>query len=154
MKSSYYVATVVKAYREALDAYAADPQNFRFERRWLDEMSKASHREYTTGFYLGKPTGREQNYDTGSYIREYDFVGLITGYDAQTGIATIEQRNRFAVGEELEVVSPHGPFRLQQVKSMKNADGESIDVAPHPQMTVTMPVDMPVEPYTMLRRKG
>lgn len=154
MKSSYYVATVVKAYREALDAYAADPGNYRFDGRWLDELSKASHREYTTGFFEGKPSGREQNYKTSSYIREYEFVGLVTDYDHSTGIATVEQRNRFSAGEELEVVGPKGPFRLQKVISMKNADGEDIDVAPHPQMTVYMPVDEPVEPYTMLRRKS
>ncbi len=154
MKSSYYVATVVKAYREALDAYTADPRNYRFDARWLDELSKASHREYTSGFFSGKPSGREQNYKTSSYIRDYEFVGLVTGYDASAGIATIEQRNRFAVGEELEVVSPKGPYRLQKVLSMRNADGEAVDVAPHPQMTVYMPVDEPVEPYTMLRRKG
>jgi putative protease len=153
MKSSYYVATVVKAYREALDAYAANPVEYRFDSRWLDELSKASHREYTAGFFDGKPSGREQNYKTSSYIREYEFVGLVTGYDPASGIATIEQRNRFSVGEELEVVSPKGPYKLQKVLSMRNADEEAIDVAPHPQMTVYMPVDEPVEPYTMLRRK-
>lgn len=154
MKSSYYVATVIKSYREALDAYYKDPINYEFDNTWLDEMSKASHREYTTGFYLGKPSGDEQNYKTSSYIREYDFVGLVTAYDSASGIATIEQRNRFATGESLEVVSPRGPFWIQTAGSMKNADGEDIEVAPHPQMTVTMPMDRPVEPYTMLRRKG
>ncbi len=154
MKSSYYVATVVKSYREALDAYIADPENYSYNGEWLEEMSKASHREYTTGFYLGKPTGKEQIYESGSYIREYDFVGLVTAYDVDSGIATIEQRNRFAVGEELEVVSPVGPYFIQKVHSMRNGDGEEIEVAPHPQMTVYMPVDRPVEPYTMLRRKG
>jgi len=154
MKSSYYVATVVKSYREALDAYYKDPHNYVFDNNWLDEMSKASHREYTTGFYLGKPTGNEQNYKSSSYIREYDFVGLVTAYDAASGIATIEQRNRFSAGEELEVVSPQGPFWIQRAGSMKNADGEDIEVAPHPQMTVTMPMDRPVEPYAMLRRKA
>ncbi len=154
MKSSYYVATVVKSYREALDAYYKDPLNYEYDNTWLDEMSKASHREYTTGFSLGKPSGKEQNYKSSSYIREYDFVGLVTAYDAASGIATIEQRNRFAAGEVLEVVSPHGPYWLQKAGSMRNADGEDIEVAPHPQMTVTMPVDKPVEPYTMLRRKA
>lgn len=153
MKSSYYVATVVKAYREALDAYVANPADYRFDGSWLDELSKASHREYTAGFFSGKPSGKEQNYKTSSYIREYEFVGLVTGYDPASGIATIEQRNRFAVGEELEVVSPKGPYRLQKVISMRNADGEAINVAPHPQMTVYMPLDEPVEPYAMLRRK-
>lgn len=154
MKSSYYVATVIKSYREALDAYEAEPKNYRYDKAWLEEISKASHREYTTGFYLGKPSGKEQTYESGSYIREYDFVGIVKSYDTDSGIATIEQRNRFAIGEELEVVAPKGPYYIQKVHSMKNEDRCDIKVAPHPQMTVYMPVDKPVEPYTMLRRKG
>ena len=153
MKSSYYVATIVKAYREALDAYDADPEKYVFKDAWLDEMSKASHREYTTGFFEGKPSGREQIYESSSYIREYDFVGLVTAYDSAAGVATIEQRNRFVIGDELEVVGPKGSFGIHRVTSMKNEDSEDIDAAPHPQMTVYMPME-PVEPYTMLRRKG
>lgn len=154
MKSSYYVATVVKAYRQALDAYYADPMNYEFDSTWMDEMSKASHREYTAGFFKGKPSGKEQNYKSSSYIREYDFVGLVRAYDEASGIATIEQRNRFVIGDELELVSPRGTFRIQKVASMKNDEGEIIEAAPHPQMTVYMPMDEPVEPFTMLRRKG
>lgn len=153
MKSSYYVATVVKAYREALDAYTEDPAGYKYDKRWMDEMCKVSHREYTVGFYSGKPTGREQVYESSSYIREYAFVGLVTAYDPETGIATIEQRNRFVEGDELEIVSPRGPFYIQTAHSMRNADGEPITAAPHPQMTVFLPMDVPVEPYTMLRRK-
>ncbi|NLT49109.1 MAG: U32 family peptidase [Clostridiales bacterium] len=154
MKSSYYVATVVKAYREALDAYAADPANYVFDQSLLEELSKSSHREFSTGFFKNKPTRNGQNYKTSSYIRDYDFVGIVTDYDSETGIAEIEQRNRFSVGETLEIVSPKGPYRLQKVTSMKNADGEDINVAPHPQMTVYLPVDAYAEPYTMLRRKS
>ena len=154
MKSSFYVATVVKAYREALDAWYKDPQSYSFRQEWMDEISKASHREYTTGFYLGKPTGEDQVYNSSSYIREYDFTGMVTAYDAETGTATVEQRNRMYVGEELEVVPPEGPFFIQRIARMKNADREDIDVAPHPQMTVYMPVDRPVVQYTMLRRRG
>lgn len=153
MKSSYYVATVVKSYCEALDAYFNDPEGYSFDKGWLEEIKKASHREFTTGFSFDKPTGKEQIYNTSSYIRDYDFVGLVTAYDNVTGIATIEQRNRFAVGDELEVVAPKGNYHVQRVSSMRNIDGDVIDVAPHPQMTVYMPVDIPVEPYTMLRRK-
>lgn len=154
MKSSYYVATVVKAYREAIDAYYSDPDGYSFDTRWFDEISKASHREYTTGFYLGKPSGEDQMYHSGSYIREYDFIGMVVSYDKNTGIATVEQRNRMYTGEEIEVVKPEGPFFTQKIRSMKNIDGMEIDVAPHPQMTVFMPMNMEVGPYTMLRRKG
>ena len=154
MKSSYYVATVVKAYREALDAYFADPGGYTFDRKWLEEISKASHREYTTGFLFGRPDGNGQVYGSSSYIREYDFVGLVTDYDEKTGTAVIEQRNRFTVGDELEVVPPRGPYSIHKVTEMRNADGEAIEAAPHPQMTVHMRMDPPVEPFTMLRRKS
>lgn len=153
MKSSFYVATVVKAYREAIDEYYKNPSGYAFKRSWLDEISKASHREYTTGFYLNKPTGNEQIYHTSSYIREYDFVGLVKAYDEKTGIATVEQRNRMFEGDEIEVVERSGPYFKQIIKGMKNEELEAIDVAPHPQMTVYMPMDRPIGEYTMLRRR-
>jgi hypothetical protein len=108
---------------------------------------------YKDDFYTGKPAGNEQIYETSSYIREYDFVGMVTDYDKTTGIATVEQRNRMFNGETVEVVSPLGPYFLQTLSNMKNIDNEPIDVAPHPQMTVYMPVDREVQPFTMLRRK-
>jgi len=154
IKSSYYVATVVRAYRQALDSYYSNPEGYSFNPEWLEEVSKASHREFTTGFYFNKTTGKDQIYHTSSYIREYDFVGLVTAYDRNTGIATVEQRNRMFVGDEIEVVRPKGGCFTQVIKEMKNIDGENIEVAPHPQMTVFMPMDQEVEEYTMLRRKS
>jgi len=154
MKSSYYVATVVKAYREAIDAFLDNPENYVFDPQWQEEISKASHREYTTGFYYGKTTGEDQIYDKSSYVREYDFIGLVTEFDSKTGMAKVEQRNRMFAGEEIEVVRPVGRFFRQRITVMKNEEGENIDVAPHPQMTVYMPMDREVEPYTMLRRKS
>ncbi|MEG6613257.1 U32 family peptidase [Pseudoclostridium thermosuccinogenes] len=154
MKSSFYVATVVKAYRDAIDAYYNDPEGYRFNPKWLEEISKVSHREFTTGFYFNKPTEKDQIYNTSSYIRGYDFVGIVMEYDSKTGKATVEQRNRMFLGDEIEVVRPKGDFFIQKIESMKNSDGESIDVAPHPQMTVYMPMEKPVEKFTMLRRKA
>lgn len=154
MKSSYYVATVVKAYREAIDSYYQNPGSYKFNPRWLEEISKASHREYTTGFYTRKPSGEDQIYHTSSYIREYDFVGLVTAYDKSTGIATVEQRNRMFAGDEVEVVRPRGDFFSQKITGMRNSEGEAIDVAPHPQMTVYMPMEQAVEEFTILRRKS
>jgi putative protease len=153
MKSSYYVATVVKSYREALDSYLKNPEGYRFNPDWLEEMSKASHREYTTGFLKGKPHN-SQVYSSGSYIRDYDFVGLVIEYNKETGIAKVEQRNRMKAGETVEVVPPKGPFFPHQIYDMKNEDYEDIDVAPHPQMTVYMPMEREVEPFSMLRRKA
>lgn len=153
MKSSYYVATVVKAYRDAIDSYYNNPKEYVFNPKWLEEVSKASHREFTTGFYFGKPS-EGQIYNTSSYIRDYDFVGLVKEYDKETGIATVEQRNRMYVGEEIEVVRPRGEYFKQVIKNMKNAERQEIEVAPHPQMTVYMPMEQEVEEFTILRRKS
>ena len=153
MKSAYYVATVVKAYRQAIDAYYELGENYKFEPKWLEEVSKASHREFTTGFYFEKPSSNTQIYHTSSYIRDYDFIGVVLEYDSNTGIAKIEQRNKMVLGEEIEVVNPEGDFFVQTIDSMKNIDGEPIDAAPHPQMIVYMPMKQTVYPYTMLRRK-
>ncbi|NSW92351.1 MAG: U32 family peptidase [Firmicutes bacterium] len=154
MKSSYYVATVVKAYREVIDAYYTDPEGYKFDPLWLEEISKASHREYTTGFYFKKPGSEDQVYNTSTYVREYDFVGLVLEYDKTTGIAKVEQRNRMFVGDEVEVVRPKGRYFKQKITSMKNEEGEYIDNAPHPQMIVYIPMKQEVEEYTILRRRA
>jgi len=154
MKSSYYVATIVKAYRDAIDAYYEDPENYSFDPHWMEDLSKASHREYSTGFYLGKPTGKGQIYHTSSYIREYEFIGIVLDYDSNTGIAKIEQRNRMFVGDEIEVVRPIGKYFTQKIKGMKDEEGNDIDVAPHPQMILYMHMEEPVEKFTMLRKKA
>ncbi|MBQ0078321.1 MAG: U32 family peptidase, partial [Eubacterium sp.] len=98
MKSVFYVATVVSAYRKAIDAYYADPDNYQFNEEWYTEMLKASHREFTTGFYYDKPTNEDQNYQTSAYTREYSFIGKVLDYDETTGMASVEQRNKMSVG--------------------------------------------------------
>jgi len=152
VKSAYYVATVVKAYREAIDSYFESPENYTFYPELLEELKKVSHREYTTGFYFGKPTGKDHVYHTSSYIREYDIVGLVLDYDENTGIATVEQRNRFYTGDEIEIIQPGKPYFKQIVQEMRNEEGELIEVAPHPQMILKLPVRQPVVPNAMIRK--
>ncbi|MBA1336917.1 MAG: peptidase, U32 family large subunit [C1] [Firmicutes bacterium] len=153
MKSAYYVATVVKAYRDALDTYYADPEEYRRSAaKWLDEVCKASHREFTTGFFFSKPGAEGQIYDRSTYVRDYDFVGLVLDYDPASGIATIEQRNRMFTGDIVEVVGPGRDYFVQSIEAMRNDEGEPIDVAPHPQQVVTMPMKHPVKPFDMLRK--
>lgn len=153
MKSSFYVATVVSAYRKAIDAYLADPENYKFNPEWLSELSKASHREYTKGFYFNKTSGEDQIYHTSSYVRDYDFIGMVLEYDKETKIAKIEQRNRMIVDDEIEVMSPNKDYFVQTIESMKNEDGEDIRTAPHAQMIVYIPMAEEVEPFAILRRK-
>ncbi|MHB1394663.1 MAG: peptidase U32 family protein [Clostridia bacterium] len=153
MKSSYYVASVVRAYRLALDSYMDNPKGYEFKKEWLDELSKASHREFGTGFYFGKPDAKDQIYESSAYVRDYAFVGLVQDYDSDTGIATVEQRNRMLVGDEIEVIGPHRRLFTQKLEKMWNAEGEEISAAPHPQQIVTIKMERPVEKHDILRRE-
>ncbi|MEY8415347.1 U32 family peptidase [Tissierella praeacuta] len=153
VKSSYYVATVIRAYRMAIDEYYNDPDNYRFNEKWLKEIKKASHRDFTTGFYFGKPTNEAQVYTTSSYVRGYDFVGLILDYDEETKIATVEQRNRIFTGEKIEIFGPNKDFITQIIQKMWDEEGNEIDVAPHPQQIIKMLMEKPVSSMDMIRKE-
>lgn len=152
MKSVHYAASVVKAYREAIDSYFADPDGFAVRKEWLEELDKVSHRAYTTGFYYGRPTEKDQIYGTSSYTQTSDFVGLVLDYDAETGFATVEQRNNMKAGQEIEIFQPKLAGYRQILQEMYDDAGEAIEVAPHPQQVVKIRMDKPVEPYAILRR--
>lgn len=153
MKSSYYVAVTVKAYRQELDRYRKDPQGYRFDPRALEEVKKASHRPFTTGFYFGVPTSDAQEYTSSQYIRQYDFVGLVLDYDRQKSMALVEQRNPFKKGDEVEILRPHGDTLSYAIDEIFDVDGQHIDSAPHPQQKVYIPIPYCLERYSMLRRK-
>jgi len=152
MKSIHYVATVVQAYRRALDAYYQDPQGYKLDPVWYEEIRKVSHRDYTSGFLFGKPKGKDHNYETSSYLRTYDFVGLVLDYDPRQKIATVEQRNNFRVGDELEFMGPRTPLFTQRLAAMTDGEGQQLEVAPHPRQIVRMPVEHPVEKWDLVRR--
>ena len=153
MKSVFYVATIVSAYRRAIDAYYADPANYEFKDEWMTELKKVSHREFTTGFYFDKPTNKDQNYQTSAYTREYSFTGMVKSYDPETGYAIVEQRNKMVIGDEIEVFGPHKDFYVQKLTEMYNEEGEPVESAPHPQQILKIKMEQPVEPNFMLRKK-
>lgn len=154
MKSIFYVATIVHAYRKAIDAYFADPENYQFDPAWMSELKKVSHREFTTGFYFNQPTNKDQNYQTSAYTREYSFVGLVKAYDEETGFALVEQRNKMVIGDEIEIFGPDMDFFAQEVSEMYDAEtGEKLESAPHPQQLLRMKMDKPVKENYMLRMK-
>jgi putative protease len=152
VKSSYYVATVIRSYRMAIDAFFADPENYVFKEEWLDEIKKASHRDFTTGFYFGKPTEEDQVYTSSSYIRGYDYVGLILDYDEENKLATIEQRNRIFVGDTVEVFGPGKEHYTQTIEKMWDEEGSEIEVAPHPQQIIKIKMKEPVESWYIIRK--
>ena len=149
MKSVHYVASVTKAYRDALDGYAANGGKYESSAEEA-ELQKVSHREYTTGFFFGRPDGQAQNYKSSEYIQTSEFIGIVRSYDA--GYAKIEQRNHMEKGEEIEVFSPEGTWK-QRIDEMIDAQTSMpIDVAPHAQQMILMKMERPVSPYTILRR--
>ncbi len=138
MKSAYYVAAVVKAYRQAVDAYLKDPENYKFNPEWMDSLLKVSHRNYYTGFYYGQP---EQIYDNSSYIRQADIVGIVLEYDKETHIATIQQKNKVFDGDEVEILRPEGPAFNVTLDDMRENNGTKIDSAPRAEMIFKVKVD-------------
>lgn len=150
MKSAYYVATVVRAYRIAIDSYLKDPAGYEFKQEWFEELNKASHREFSTGFFHDKP---EQVYNTSAYVRDYMFIGMVQDYDAATGIATVEQRNKMVIGDEIEVIGPNRDLFTQRLEQMWNDEGEEIQAAPHPQQIVKIKMARPVAKFDILRRE-
>ncbi len=154
MKTIYYVASIVRAYRQAIDKFYEDPENYVYNPEWYAELQKVSHREFTTGFYEHKPTQDDQLYTTSSYVRTYDFIGVVQAYDPVTKMATIEQRNNFKVGDKIEIIGPNYFYTEQIVESMFNDKGESINVAPHAKQIIKIPMETPVEPFYMLRMEA
>ena len=154
MKSLYYVATVIHAYRQAIDAYYEDPEHYTFNRKWFEELEKASHREFTTGFYFGKTTEEDQNYLTSAYIKEYSFTGIVKSYDTKTGFALVQQRNKMVQGDEVEVFGPKPGFSKQIISEMYDADtGERLLSAPHPKQLLRIKMETPVEENYIIRKK-
>ncbi|NLN83648.1 MAG: U32 family peptidase [Firmicutes bacterium] len=150
MKSLHYVATVVAAYRKAIDSYFADPADFEFDSRWLEEIKKAGTRELSTGFYFGKPGEEIMDYSGKATSREIEFVGIVEDY--KDNMLYIQQRNNFKVGDKLEILSPGFELYHFEVKEMYNQEGEAIEVAPHPLMKVQIPLAKPIKQHSLLRK--
>ncbi len=151
MKSSYYVAVVVKAYRHLIDSYFSKPKEYFCDEKWLDEIKKVSHRYFSTGFYFAKPGGEEQRYDSSAYIKTYDFAGLILDYNSDNQMAVIEQKNRILVGDEIEIFGPNDDFFSQKIEKMWDEEGKEIEAAPHAKQIIRMKMAKPVKPWYMIR---
>ena len=146
MKTAYYVATTVRAYRMAIDEYLKDPENWKFNPMWLKELKKGSHRHFSTGFFLDKTSTKDQNYESASYVRNYDFIGVVRGHDEKTGLPIVEQ------GDKIEIIGPGKETVHATILEMYNEEGESIESAPHAKQIVKMKLDVEVEEYYMLRK--
>ena len=150
MKSVNYVAGVVKTYRRAIDSYLENPAQFKILPEWIDELDKVAHRPYTTGFFMsdGQPT---EIYDTSKPKRSAEFLGIVREFDAEKMLATIEQRGKFEVGQDVEFFQPHEKTFAQKISVMFDEDGQEIFSAPHAQQVVKIPVAKPVEIFSLMR---
>ena len=154
MKTPFYVGTVVKAYRQAIDDYMTDPALYESRKAYyIEEVSKASHRDYTTAFYFGKPDGNQQVYTNNSYIRDYDFIGMVMEDSDENGFAVVMQRNKFEKGETIEVMPQKGDSWKMEVELMYNEDGDEVVSAPHPQQILKVKFPAPVKKFDMLRKE-
>ena len=148
-KTFYYVASVVSAYRRALDIFLADPYNDNFELpdAVIEELNRTSHRHYSPGFYFGKEQAQQTPSHT--YVRDWDFIGTVESWE--NGIAHCTQRGKFTAGDSIEILQPDGSVIPLAPAWIENADGERVDATPHPMMQYTIPCEAPLMPYSLIR---
>ena len=153
MKTALYVATVARTYRRAIDNYLESEEKYRENLEWYkEEIGKCTYRQITTGFFFGKPDENTQIYDSNTYINEYTYLGIV-GEKNEKNQYAIEQRNKFSVGEEIEVMKPSGENVLVQVLSIQDEDGNEMESAPHPKQKLWIDLGVELEHYDILRRK-
>lgn len=151
MKTALYVATVARTYRKAIDDYLADPELYRKNMPWyLDQISNCTYRKFTTGFFFGKPDDDAQIYDSNTYVKEYTYLGIAG--EIRDGMCRIEQRNKFSVGETVEIMKPNGENPEAVVKRIVNEEGEEQESAPHPKQVLYVELSICPEKYDILRR--
>jgi len=154
MKTGLYVATVTRTYRKAIDDYFLDPEIYRSNiPKYLEEIRKCSHRKFTTGFYFEKPGATEQIYDSNTYIRNYSYVGKVIDYNEKEQLAIIQQRNKFVVGDELEIMRKNGDNDIIKVSAIYDEEGNEQPSAPHPKQIIKIPTAIPVYPGEIIRKK-
>ena len=151
MKTALYVATVARTYRKAIDDYLEDPEKYRANMPWyLDQISNCTYRQFTTGFYFGKPSEESQIYDSNTYVKEYTYLGIIGG--EKDGMYRIEQRNKFSVGEKIEIMKPNGDNIEVIVKRIVDEEGKELESAPHPKQVLYVDLGCTADQYDILRR--
>ena len=153
MKTALYVATVARTYRKAIDDYLKDPVLYEKNMPWyLDQISNCTYRQFTTGFFYGKPDSEAQIYDSNTYVKEYTYLGIVGGSNAE-GLYRIEQRNKFSVGETIEIMKPNGDNIKAKVLRIVNEEGGEQESAPDPKQVLYIDLGVPMEQYDILRRK-
>ena len=151
MKTALYVATVARTYRKAIDDYFESEEKYRANMDWYrEEIAKCTYRQFTTGFYFGKPDENTQIYDSNTYINEYIYLGSIEEITKE-GFAKITQKNKFCVGDRIEIMKPDGDNIEASVLSLRTEDGKQVESAPHPQQVLYVELSAIPEVFDLLR---
>ena len=152
MKTALYVAVVTRAYRKAIDGYLQDPERYQGNLSWYrEEIDKCTNRQFTTGFYFGRPDESAQIYGSSTYQKNYTYLGTVKEVLAD-GRIRIEQKNKFLVGEQIEVMKPDGRNLLVQVLGITDAEGTAMESAPHARQHLYVDLGVRLQPYDILRR--
>ena len=152
MKTALYVATVARTYRKAIDDYLENPEKYEENMDWYrDQISNCTYRQFTTGFFYGKPDENTQIYDSNTYVREYTYLGFAEEID-ERGLARLTQRNKFSVGETIEIMKPDGRNIQVTVEAIYNEEGEAMESAPHAQQRIYVKLTEMPEVFDILRR--
>lgn len=152
MKTALYVATVARTYRKAIDDCLESPEKYKENLPWyLDQISNCTYRQFTTGFFYGKPDQNAQIYDSNTYVKEYTYLGYAEAVD-ERGLVQITQRNKFSVGESIEIMKPDGRNLEVTVQAIYDEDGNAAQSAPHPRQKLFVKLDGETERYDILRR--
>ena len=153
MKTALYVATVARTYGLAIDEFLQDPELYKSRIPFYkSEISKCTYRQYTTGFFFGKPNENTQIYDTNTYVKEYTYLGIV-GAKNEQGLYSIEQRNKFSVGEQIEIMKPDGSNLTVTVKRITDENGTDMESAPHPKQKLFIDLGVELDEFDILRRK-
>ena len=153
MKTALYVATVARTYRRAIDDYLKSPEEYRKNLEWYrEEIGKCTYREFTTGFYFGKPDADTQIYDASTYVKNYTYLGTVEAVDGR-GFVKIEQKNKFIAGQVLEVMKPDGRNVPARVEAIYDEEGVSVDSAPHPKQILYVDLGGAADVHDILRIK-
>lgn len=152
MKTALYVAVVSRTYRQAVDDYLKDPKVYEKNiPHYKDEISRCTYRQFTTGFFFGPTSHETQIYDSNTYVSEYTYLGTVE--DVKDGRALFSQRNKFSVGESLEVMKPSGENIVVTVKALYDEDMKPVESCPHPKQKIWLEADVDFSQYDILRRK-
>ena len=153
MKTALYVATVARTYRKAIDDCMESPEKYRRNMEWYrEQISNCTYRQFTTGFFYGKPDHTSQIYDSNTYMKEYTYLGFAEEV-REDGLVLITQRNKFVVGETIEVMKPDGENVSVTVKAIYDEEGQSVESAPHPRQKLYVDLGTKTEVYDLLRRQ-